>query len=118
MLNVTGGVIDEPGGVEWDGRYLAVGDQYTNTIYQLQIASSGATIVGSSHLTGAGDPTYQFWFPNFGNKSNPQAKRVVACDFGSPGAVGVWKYPAGGNPIKIFPGDGSPGGLTVSPGRR
>ena len=51
-----------PGGVQWDGKHLAVGDQTTN-VYQFSIAGSQATLVGKTRLAGA---TYvkQFWIQN------------------------------------------------------
>ena len=55
-----------PGGVQWDGKYLAVGDQvavkhnFTSTIYQFSINGSEATTVNTMVLTGSSQVA-QFW---------------------------------------------------------
>jgi hypothetical protein len=103
------------GGVEWDGKYITIGDQSYNTIWQVKVFSKHVTIVGETGLFGAGDPCYQFAFTDFG--ANHQAKRVVAMDFGTSGTVAVWKYPAGGSPIKVYVGDFQPYGVAVSAAR-
>ncbi len=57
-----------PGGVQWDGKYLAVGDQvavkhnFTSTIYQFSISGSIGTTVNTMVLTGSSEVA-QFWLP-------------------------------------------------------
>ncbi|MGC1379489.1 MAG: hypothetical protein WA814_00540, partial [Candidatus Baltobacteraceae bacterium] len=61
LTNVTlNQSIGNAGGVEWDGTYVAVGDQTTNTIYQFTISGKKGTVVGSTPLGGASE-VFQFW---------------------------------------------------------
>ncbi|HEY2474422.1 MAG TPA: hypothetical protein VGI19_06420 [Candidatus Cybelea sp.] len=79
-----------PGGVAWYGKYLAVGDQDTSSIYQFNISGTGATLAGTTALSGGG--AGGFWI---------QKHRVISADGGD---VGIWKYPAGGSPRKTIAG--------------
>ena len=100
-LNQT---ISEPGGVQWDGKYVAIIGQNTNVIYQFTISGSSGTEVGSTPLNGASD-VVEFW---------KQGAKVIGPDVGA-GDVGIWKYPAGGNPTKTLKkGFDEPEGATVS----
>jgi hypothetical protein len=92
-----------PGGVQWDGKHLAIGDQSAAVIYEFAISGSSGTKVGSTPLTGSKD-VVQFWI---------QGKRVVGPDAGL-ADVGLYKYPAGGSPTKTIKGLGEPVGATVS----
>jgi hypothetical protein len=92
-----------PGGVQWDGKYLAIGDQSSNTIYQFRIKSGKATTVGSTPLSGAA-MVFQFWI---------DGTKVVGSDAGA-GDVGIWHYPQGGSAIKSIGGVYVPLGATVS----
>jgi hypothetical protein len=107
-----------PGDVQWDGKYLAVGDQSTNEIYQFTIEGSRGTQKGTTSLHGASD-VVQFWIAKLGGgKVNPRGTRVVGADFGGEsfgGQVLYWNYPAGGNPKKAITRNlQSPYGVTVS----
>lgn len=90
-----------PGDIQWDGTYLAYGTGSSSTIDRLAIKRHTAIIKGTVQLAGA---TGGFWIAG---------SYVVA--FAS-GGIGVWKYPAGGNPIKIIKVTSLdlPLGLTVS----
>lgn len=92
-----------PGGVQWDGAHLAIGDQSAAVIYQFSISGSTGTKVGSTPLTGSKD-VVQFWI---------QGKKVIGPDAGL-AHVAFYKYPAGGSPIKTIAGLGEPVGATVS----
>ena len=107
-LNQT---IGFPGGVVWDGAYLAVGDQLTNIIYQFTISGSNGTVKGSTTLTGASD-VFQFSFQGSSAK-HPQATAVVGANFGS-GSVDQWEYPAGGTAIRTVSGFTGPEGAIIS----
>jgi hypothetical protein len=87
--------IKTPGQVQWDGKYVAVGDSGAapSVIHQVSIAGGSGTIVSSTELDGAKD-VEQFWV---------QGKRVVAPDFENDD-VGFWSYPAGGSPTKTITG--------------
>ncbi len=113
-MNVT---IGFPGGVQWDGKYLDVGDQSTNTIYQFTVSGSNATEQGSLSLSGDTD-AFQFFVPKFGSGTvNPQGNRVIAADFGS-GNANKFLYPAGGSPTKTLTGFTEPEGVIVSKGKK
>lgn len=91
------------GGVQWDGKYVAVGDQSNNTIYRFTISGRSGTKAGKTVLRGA-TQIFQFWI---------QGSKVVGADaYG--GDVGRWQYPAGGRPVKVIGGLYAPLGVTVS----
>ena len=95
--------IANPGGVQWDGKYVAVGDQATNVIYRFSISGNKGTKVGTTTLAGANE-VFQFWI---------DGTRVVGPD-AYRANVGIWKYPAGGSPTKTISGVYVPLGATVS----
>jgi hypothetical protein len=93
-----------PGAVQWDGHDVAIGDQSTNVIYQVNVSGSYATVAGTTTLGGAGD-VIQFW---------KQGPKVVGGDSGF-AFVGFWNYPAGGSPAKKITDEVfKPIGATVS----
>jgi hypothetical protein len=108
-----------PGGVQWDGKYLAVGDQvavkhnFTSTIYQVSISGSQATTVNTMVLTGSAEVA-QFWIPRIHNG----AKRHYGDRLIGPNQNGgdtlFWDYPSGGNPTVTIPGETDPIGATLS----
>ena len=95
--------IANPGGVQWDGKYVAVGDQSSNTIYQFRIKDGKAKTVGSTQLGGA-TMVFQFWI---------DGKKVIGPDAYA-SDVGVWSYPAGGPARKTIGGLYVPLGATIS----
>ncbi len=95
--------IEMPGGVQWDGKYVAIGDSAANAIYQFSIAGKKGTKAGTTQLTGASF-TVQFWI---------DGSRVAGADSGI-GNVGVWKYPSGGAALKTITGLYVPLGVTIS----
>lgn len=82
--------IGTTGGVQWDGRYLAIGDQ-SGSIYRFRIKGARASEVGTTVLGGAGS-VVQFWI---------QARNVIGGDLDS-GKVMFWRYPAGGGATKVL----------------
>lgn len=85
-----------PGGIHWDGTYIALGNLTDGVIYQL----SGSQVVHTVSLKrarGAAD----FFFDG--------KAVIVGLDNGA-GRLGVWKYPGGGKAIKKFqlPSDSDP----------
>jgi hypothetical protein len=117
FTNLALSTIGAPGYVAWDGKYVAVGDSISNKIYQVQVTGSDASIVGSSVLSDAHAPWYVFGFPSV-NKGewDKQDKSIIAMDDGT--GVGVWTYPAGGDPLKIISGDTFTTGIVVSAAKR
>ena len=100
-----------PGGVAWDGQFLAVGDQLSNTIYQFRVSNGKGTVQGSTVLAGAMD-VFQFFLTGSTSK-HPQPTGVLGADY-SASAVGKWDYPAGGTPLKTLTGLDRPEGVVLS----
>lgn len=98
--------IGSPGGVQWDGKHVAVGDQSTNVVYQFSISGKKGTKAGSTPLTGASE-VVQFWIAG---------SKLIGPDAGA-GDAGIWKYPAGGSALKTITGLYVPLGATLSKAR-
>jgi hypothetical protein len=95
-----------PGGVQWGGTNLAVGDRTgTNgpVIYQIRIRGDIGTVVGSTPLSGT-TAVGQFFV---------EGPTVVAPDLGGT-EVGFWKYPTGGSATHVITGFATPVGTAVS----
>jgi hypothetical protein len=95
-----------PGGVQWDGKYVAVGDLDNDIIYQFTISGSAGNKVGSTPLNN-GSYVQQFWI---------QDKKVIGPSNGN-GSAMFWKYPAGGKPTKTLTGFVYPFGSVISKAR-
>lgn len=98
-IALKGGTINLPGGVQWNGSYITVGDRSPATIYRI----SAGKIVGSIPLTGEAN-TVEYVI---------DGKAVVAPDAGST-YIGFFKYPAGGSPTKKISGFSLPLGVAIS----
>jgi hypothetical protein len=92
-----------PGGVQWDGKHIAVGDAKADVVYRTTGASG--RVVGTTELGGA-STVGQFW---------KVGSAVVASSYDT-GTVGIWHYPAGGTPEKVLSGFAEPFGVAVSKG--
>jgi len=74
-----------PGGVQWDGKYVAIGDQFyksghTSVIYQISVSGSSGAVEGTTPLAGSCD-VLQFWISSLGSrKRDTQGGSVVAPD--------------------------------------
>jgi hypothetical protein len=108
-----------PGGVQWDGKYLAVGDQvavkhnFTSTIYQFSISGSEATTVNTMILTGSNEVA-QFWIPRIHNGAKRRyGDRLIAPNQDGKDTL-FYDYPSGGYPIVTIPGETDPIGATLS----
>ena len=104
-----------PGGVQWHGKYLAVGDQnagneLTSSVHRVRVKGSRGTVVGTTKLEGVGD-VVQFWI---------QGSTIVAPNIGEgePSDVRLFDYPVGGTPTIVGGGFNQPIGSTVSLARR
>jgi hypothetical protein len=96
--------IEFAGAVQWDGKYLAVGDDEAQKIYRFSISGSSGTLEGAVDL-GDAQSVYQWVI---------DAKKVVGSD-DVPSTVRYWHYPAGGSAIKsITKGVFHPYGATIS----
>jgi len=50
-----------PGAVQWDGHYVAIGANGAKLIYRVAVSGSQATVVSTIHLYGDKPPSYLFW---------------------------------------------------------
>ncbi|HEV3090405.1 MAG TPA: hypothetical protein VGX91_03070 [Candidatus Cybelea sp.] len=114
-----------PGGVQWDGKYLAVGDQvavkhnFNSVIYQFSLSGSTGTEVNYIEPPDANEVA-QFWLPRvgIGGKKNGEATRVIGPNGGGHDTL-IWAYPnPGSNPLRTISGENDPIGATVSFARR
>jgi len=98
----------QPGGVQWDGKYVAVGneDLNNNAIYEFSISGTQGKLAhpGGTPLDGA-TLVGQFWI---------QGKVVIGPNRGGSGTVMFWKYPRGGSPTKVLNAFSTPVGAAVS----
>ncbi|HEV3089804.1 MAG TPA: hypothetical protein VGX91_00005 [Candidatus Cybelea sp.] len=94
------------GGIQWDGKHLAVGDEYADVIYQFDIRGKRGTEVGSTPLNGAGS-VWQFFVD--------RKRVIVPSTFQNySGSVGVYAYPGGGAAKKTRLNAYDPVGVVVS----
>jgi hypothetical protein len=98
-LNKT---VDTPSGVQWDGKYVAVGDKGAGLIYRVD---ANGKVAQTIKLRGA-DDIDQFWL---------QGATLIGPNDHGGGPVGFWNYPKGGSPAHILRGPLEPLGVTVSP---
>ena len=82
--------IKMPGQVQWDGKYVAIGDTSLSpsVVYQFAVSGKKASKTGSTTLGGT-KSVRQFWI---------DGDRIVGPDYGA--FVGVWAYPDGGTATK------------------
>jgi hypothetical protein len=92
-----------PGGVSWDGKYLAVGDQLAESVIQYSVSGTTATEQGTVSLNGASDVVQYTIAGNY----------LIGPDAGN-AAAEVWKYPAGGSIVDSVTGLSEPIGSTIS----
>lgn len=98
-----------PGGIEWDGQYVALGDSGGAAIYRLAFSGSEVTIEGTTPLTGAGT-VGQFGIAN--------STVVTPNQFFSSSGVLVYPYPTGGAATQtITNGVFYPFSAVISPAR-
>lgn len=93
--------------MQWDGKYVAVGDTDTGMIYRV---NARGQVKGSLQLSGA-NYVNQFWIALAPSRGLRHAKAIVPSQDG--GVVGYYKYPAGGPPITTITVS-EPFGATVS----
>jgi hypothetical protein len=94
-----------PGGVQWDGKDLAVGDDRSSFIYQFAISGYTGKKVGATRLR-VWPGLHQFFIDN--------GVLIDPTYLPSRGAVALYDYPAGGKPTRTITGVSSPAGAVVS----
>jgi hypothetical protein len=99
--------IEWPGAVQWDGRYVAVGDASSAVIYRFSINGKRGRLKGTTKLTDA-DGVNAFWI---------ESGKVIGPNYDGVNVM-FWNYPAGGSPAKVvsnpLPQPHHPFGATVS----
>ncbi len=106
-IKLEGATIHFPGDVVWDGKYVDVGDQIysqngdimTSAVYR----TTGGKVVSKEILTGSDDVSGYVI----------DGASIVGTNYGN-GTAGLWKYPAGGKPVKTISGFENPIGAAVS----
>jgi hypothetical protein len=113
------GSIGYPGGVAWDGEYLAIGDQYYQgkhkaAIFQYSVSGSAGTLEGTTPLADSCD-ALQFAISSGGTekKKAQQGNTAVVPDT-CLNTAGLYSYPAGGNPSDTLTGLQYPVAAAVS----
>lgn len=105
--------IVQPTNIQWDGKYLAVGDgggllgTSNPAIYHVKVAHSTGKVVGVTSLTGTAG-VFQFFI---------EGKTFIGPNLGNENVM-FWKYPAGGMPTKSIGGFNDPFGSAVSNGKK
>jgi hypothetical protein len=102
--------INAPGGVMWDGKYLAVDDQQyqggnTTAIYRVSIAGTNGTVVSKTLLTDSCYPG-----KNYADVIQPwvHGSTIIGGNHSCKSRFGLWSYPGGGNPTRTFPSNIAP----------
>jgi hypothetical protein len=101
LVNFQGAAIQTPGGVQFDGTDLAIGDQTRPYVYRV----AGGSVTGTVQLNGACDVA-AFWIDG-GTLIAPNL-----CASG--GSLQFYAYPGGGSPVKTRPNLSYPIGAAVS----
>jgi hypothetical protein len=94
-----------PGGVQWDGKDLAVGDDRASFVYQFAMSGSNGKKVGATRLK-VWPGLHQFFIDN--------GVLIDPAFLPSRGAVALYDYPAGGKPTRTITGVSSPTSAVVS----
>ena len=99
-VDYSGPAIHFPGGAQWDGKYLALGDQAGasgySIVYRCKAAGTSVSCGSPVDLLQSSD-VVQF-FIKYGDRG------IVGA---SGGNIDTWPYPAGGNPSKVIQLGGS-----------
>lgn len=94
QLSVSGATIESPGPLQYADGNLALGGQDKTegitVIYQLAVSGSVATVVGTTKLLGSGGTAFFI----LGHE--------VVCVNAETLEIAIYKYPAGGEPIKVI----------------
>ncbi|MGC2633944.1 MAG: hypothetical protein WA215_06990 [Candidatus Cybelea sp.] len=103
-----------PGGIQWDGKHVAIGDSGAGVVYRFDISGSAGTEVGSTQL-GRTTTINQFYIEptNFGQGSRKLIDPVML-DQSGPGSVHFFDYPSGGSATRKLPRFSTPYAVVVS----
>ena len=81
-----------PGNIEWDGKYLDIGDRSNVLIRRFSISGTHGKQVGTVALKGPRQ-VEQFWI---------QGSTLIGPAYKSAAFIGFWNYPGGGSPDKTI----------------
>ena len=99
-----------PGGIQWDGTYLVIGDEGAgtsgSTLYQFTIASANVLKLAGTVVLNESSKVAQFWIGQI---------KMVGPNSGGINAR-IWTYPGGGAPIRAIGGFKEPIAALVSGG--
>ncbi len=93
--------VSSPGGVQWDGKYVAFGDNGGGLVYRMTEigdVKQTVTLYDGTDIEG-------FWL---------DGSTLIGPNAQSNGTIGFWHYPAGGTPTKTLAGFSYPIGATLS----
>jgi hypothetical protein len=102
--------VEWPGGVQWDGKDVAVGDTDAGVVYRT-VGAKGK-VKGTTQLSDS-DYVNQFWIVVSASAKKAKTTTVIAPSQDS-NTVGFYAYPAGGSPSATISVE-EPFGATVSP---
>jgi hypothetical protein len=91
-----------PTGVQWDGKYVAVGNRGSGVVYRID-GSTGKTVQTITLKKALN--VEQLWL---------DGSTLIGPNFQVNGAVGYWHYPAGGTATKTLSSFSEPFGTTIS----
>jgi hypothetical protein len=94
-----------PGGVQWDGKDLAVGDDRSSFVYQFAMSGYNGKKVGATRLK-VWPGLHQFFIDN--------GVLIDPTYLPSRGAGALYDYPAGGKPTRTISGVSDPTSAVVS----
>jgi hypothetical protein len=103
--------VNSPGGIQWDGQYVAIGDQlykgkHQSAVFEFTISGAKGTLEGTTPL--AGCDILQFAITTGTNR------QIIGPDT-CRNDVGIYKYPAGGDPVQELKDVPYPVAAAVSP---
>jgi hypothetical protein len=99
-----------PLGIQWDGKYLAIGAQSVEQVYGFQISGTTGTLKRTTDLTGATEVT-QFLIQK---GKRHKGATLIGPDYGQGHDVDYWHYPSGGYAFKTLEGLDGPFGVAIS----
>jgi hypothetical protein len=118
-LQPQNAIPSEPGSVQWDGKYLAVGDAQRNEALQYKITGSTGAHQHTSYLDFGRGRVHQFWIAGSRHGTHHGATEIIGAQYvvGDRfefGDVGFWAYPKSDQPKYLLDRPYHPLGVTVS----
>jgi hypothetical protein len=107
-----------PGGIEWTGQYVAIGDQeyenkHSSAIYQVLVSGSNGTIEGTTALEDSCD-VLEFAISSAGSGTKRRRGAEAIAPDACRNNVQFYRYPAGGRPTETLRRFQYPVGAAIS----